>query len=44
MPNLTDRGIGNWITTTIPIEYEGKRETLEVKLTATDSKARIVYY
>lgn len=40
-PNLTERGIGNWLKIVLPIEYDGKRETLEVRLTATDTKARI---
>lgn len=44
VPNLIDRGIGNWLRLIVPIEYNGKRETLEVTLTATDSKARIVHY
>ena len=43
-PNLTERGIGNWLKIVLPIEYDGKRETLEVKLTATDSKARLSNY
>ncbi len=43
-PNLTERGIGNWIKLTLPIEYEGKRERLELTLTARDSKARLSYY
>lgn len=42
--NLIENGIGNWIKIVLPIEYEGKRETLEVTLTAKDSKARISYY
>lgn len=43
-PPLVDRGIGNWIRLEIPLEYAGKRETLEVTLTATDSAARLSYY
>lgn len=43
-PHLTERGIGNWLKIVLPIEYGGKRETLEVRLTATDSKARISHY
>ena len=42
--NLIENGIGNWIKIVLPIEYDGKRETLEVTLTAKDSKARISYY
>ena len=43
-PNLTERGIGNWLKIVLRIEYDGKRETLEVKLTARDSKARLSKY
>ncbi|MBL0143129.1 MAG: hypothetical protein IPP91_13755 [Betaproteobacteria bacterium] len=43
-PHLTERGIGNWLKIVLPIEHGGRRETLEVTLTATDSKARISYY
>lgn len=43
-PNLSERGIGNWLKIVLPIEYDGKRETLEVRLTAKDSKARISHY
>ncbi len=43
-PNLTERGIGNWLKIVVPIEYDGKRETLDVKLTATNSKARLSNY
>lgn len=42
-PNLLDRGVGNWIKIRVPIEYEGKREEIEVTLTAKDSKGRISY-
>lgn len=42
--DLIENGVGNWIKIVLPIEYEGKRETLEVTLTAKDSKARISYY
>jgi len=43
-PNLTEHGVGNWIKLTLPIEYDGKRERLELTLTAKDSKARLSYY
>lgn len=43
-PNLNERGIGNWLKIVVPIEYDGKREILEVRLTATDSKARLSNY
>ena len=42
--NLTERGVGNWIKLTLPIEYDGKRERLELTLTAKDSKVRLSYY
>ena len=41
--NLLNRGIGNWIKIRVPYEYEGKREEIEVTLTAKDSKGRISY-
>lgn len=37
-----ERGIGNWLKMMVPVEYDGKREALEVKLTATDSKAKLL--
>ena len=40
---LLDRGIGNWLKIRVPIEYEGKREELEITFTATDSAARRAY-
>lgn len=42
--NLTKRGIGNRLKIHVPIEYEGKRDELEIKLTLTDSRAWLVYY
>jgi hypothetical protein len=42
--NLVERGVGNWIRISLPIEYAAKRETLEVTLTVKDSKARISHY
>ena len=36
------RGIGNWLVITVPIEYQGKREELQLKLTATDSRAKLL--
>jgi hypothetical protein len=42
--NLTDRGIGNWVKFTIPVEYGNKRDTIELTLTALVSSARISYY
>jgi hypothetical protein len=41
--NLIDRGIGNWLKIRVPIEYEGKREELEITLTATNSAAWLAY-
>ena len=41
--NLVDRGVGNWIKLHVPIEYDGKREDLEVTLVVKDSRARISY-
>jgi hypothetical protein len=41
---LVDKGVGNWMNLSLPIEFDGKREMIEVKLTARDSKARVTYY
>ncbi len=41
---LADTGVGNWIKVTVPVEQGEKRETLTVKLTATDSRARVSNY
>lgn len=43
-PSLTDQGIGNWLKVVLPIEHDGKREMLQVTLTATDSRARKSFY
>lgn len=40
--NPLERGIGNWLKMIVPIEYDGKREELELKLTATDSRAKLL--
>ncbi len=37
-----ERGIGHWLKMTVPIEYDGSREVLEIKFTATDSKTKLV--
>lgn len=42
--NYSQRGTGNWLKIFVPIEYEGKREDLEIKFTAIDSKARMSYH
>jgi hypothetical protein len=41
---LVEAGFGNWIQLTIPVEYASKHESLTVKLTAMDSKARVSNY
>jgi hypothetical protein len=43
-PQLTDKGVGNWIALSVPVEIGEKRQVMEVKLTAIDSKARISTY
>ena len=43
-PQLTDKGVGNWIALSLPVEAGARREVLDVKLTATDSRARISNY
>ena len=40
---LLNRGIGNWLKIRVPIEYAGKREEVEITLTATNSAARWAY-
>ncbi len=41
---LIENGVGNWIKLVLPIDYEGKTETLDITLTVKDSKARISHY
>lgn len=43
-PKLLDNGVGNWLKIRVPFEYEGKREELEVTLTAKDSKSWLGYW
>ena len=43
-PTLTERGIGNWLKVSLPVEYGDVSETLELKLTSKDAKARISHY
>ena len=40
---LLNRGIGNWLKIRLPIEHEGRREEVEITLTATDSAGRLAY-
>jgi hypothetical protein len=40
-PNLSDKGVGNWVALSTPVETGPKRGILDVKLTAVDCKARI---
>jgi hypothetical protein len=42
--NYTERGVGNWLKITVPVEYAGKREILEMTLTGKDSRARMSYH
>lgn len=42
-PTLVERGIGKWLKIFVPVEYEGKRDELEITLTATNSKAKVTY-
>jgi len=43
-PELTDKGIGNWIALSLPVSVGDKAQVMDVKLTALDSKARISTY
>lgn len=36
----SETGVGNWLKITVPIEYLGKREIVDVTLTARESRAR----
>lgn len=40
---LLDRGVGNWVKLRVPIEYDGKREELEITLILKDAAARLIY-
>ena len=42
--NYSQRGAGNWLKLFVPIEYEGRREELEIVITGIDSKARMSYH
>lgn len=41
---LSERGVGNWFRLEMPIEVDGKRENIWVKVTAKDSSARMSYH
>jgi hypothetical protein len=43
-PNLLDKGVGNWVALQLPVEVGQRMQVMDVKLTATDSKARISTY
>lgn len=43
-PRLLENGVGNWIALSLPVEIGHRREIMQVKLTALDSKARISTY
>lgn len=43
-PQLTDRGTGNWLALTLPLEVGERRQTLDVKLTPVESHAKISYH
>lgn len=40
---LLERGIGNRVKIRVPIEYDGKREELEITLILKDAQARLIY-
>lgn len=41
---LEGTGVGNWLKMTVPIEYEGDREEIEVTLVATDNRQSISHH
>jgi hypothetical protein len=43
-PELTDKGLGNWIALSLPVSVGDKAQVMDVRLTAVDSKARISTY
>jgi hypothetical protein len=43
-PALTQKGVGNWIAISLPVEVGSKRKIMDVRLTAIDSRARISNY
>jgi len=44
VPELSDKGVGNFFELDLPVELDGKAQRLRVRLTAQDSKARISNY
>lgn len=40
---LLDKGIGNWLRLSLPIEHQGKREELEITVTLKDAEAGLHY-
>ncbi len=42
--NLLESGEGHWVEVGVPIEYDGTRETLTVRFTATASKTRTSFH
>lgn len=43
-PRLMEKGVGNWFRVDMPIEVDGKRESLWIIVTAKDSSARMSYH
>jgi hypothetical protein len=43
-PDLLERGVGNWLTLSVPLEQSGKQRLLDVTLRPTDAQARSSYY
>jgi hypothetical protein len=43
-PQLSDKGIGNRVALSVPLEVGKKRQIVSVKLTAVDSQAKISYH
>ena len=43
-PRLLDKGIGNWVALTVPLEIGKKRQVMDVKVTPIDSHAKLSYH
>lgn len=43
-PRLVDTGVGNWLRVAMPIEVDGRRESIWFVLTAKESSARLSAY